>query len=355
MTTPPIPNESTPPSPYAASPAEALRLFRDARFVRFAWADEHGRPRARSLNAVLVDGALCFHGGDRGEKLGMLDRPTLAVVEEVVAQVPSYWVHPRNACPASTYYESAQAEGVVRRIEDEVRKAQVLEAIMQRFQPEGGYVPIEADHPRYAGVIRELLVAELVPERLVAKRKLGQKRSGAEILRVLSGLWARGEAGDLVAIRRILESHPSRPRPAFLEGPAGTRLCVAPDAADADAVATLLEGAYWTVGMTRAVHLRAHLGGTAWLVARDEDGRVVGSARAVSDRGRYAWILDVIVAPSHRGRGLGRALVSRLLDHPAVRGLRRVGLATRDAERFYASFGFEVVHGDGVVTMARST
>lgn len=341
--------------PYAAGSDEALRLFREARFVRFAWADSDGRPYARSVNAVVVGDAICFHGGDRGEKLDLVGRRAIAVVEEVVAQVPSYWVHPRNACPASTYYESAFAEGVVRRIEDLGRKAKVLDAIMHRFQPEGGYEPILPTEPRYAGVLRELLVVELVPERLVAKRKLGQKRSAAEILRVLEGLWARGEAGDCRAIRRVAEANPSRPRPGFLEGGAGTQLCVAPDRADAEAVAALLDGAYWTAGMRTDEHVRAHLGSPAWIVARDADGRVVASARAVSDGGRYAWVLDVIVAPAFRGRGVGRALVARLLDHPAVRGLRRVGLATKDAAPFYASLGFAPVESSGIVTMARAT
>lgn len=337
----PSPIEPLPaPSPYAGTEDDARRMFTSARFVRFASTAEDGRPITRCFNAVLLDGALCFHGGDHGEKVDIVGRRAVAVVEDVVAQVPSHWVHPTSACPASTYYESAFAEGVITRIDDLAHKARVLTAIMERFQPEGGYAPIVPEDKRYAGVLRELLVCAMVPERLIAKRKLGQKRSSKEILGVLEGLWGRGGAGDLAAIRKVHRAHPSGLTPGFLRGPADTVFCVAPDVADADAVATLLEGAYWMEGVAREEATAAHLGSPAWVVARDAQGRVVASARAISDHGRFAWVMDVIVAPAMRGRGVGRALVALLLDHPSVRGLRKVGLATRDAQTFYETLGF---------------
>jgi predicted N-acetyltransferase YhbS len=49
----------------------------------------------------------------------------------------------------------------------------------------------------------------------------------------------------------------------------------------------------------------------------------------------------VAVAADYRGRGLGKAMVRLLLDHPAVRGATLVRLATADAQTFYERFGFE--------------
>ena len=68
----------------------------------------------------------------------------VASADEVVAQVPSYWIHPELACPASTYYLSALAEGTVQRVHDLARKARILNALMERFQPEGGYAPLRS-------------------------------------------------------------------------------------------------------------------------------------------------------------------------------------------------------------------
>ncbi len=213
---------------------------------------------------------------------------------------------------------------------------------MQRFQPEGGYAEINARDPRYAKVLEKLLVAELVPERLAAKHKLGQHRTVRQIERVLEGLWQRGGPGDLRAVRLIAEAHPGRPDPAFLRGPQGSKLCVAPDAHDAAEVASLLEGQYWTLDFTRACMAQAQLGSSAWVVARDPATRaVVASARALSDHARFGYVLDVIVRPDLRGRGFGRGLKQLLLAHPALRGLPTIALRTRDADAFYRELGFE--------------
>lgn len=66
----------------------------------------------------------------------------------------------------------------------------------------------------------------------------------------------------------------------------------------------------------------------------------VGFARVVSDWATFAWLADVYVLPEHRGLGLGKALVTTALEHPSVRGLPRVMLATADAHGLYARHGF---------------
>ncbi len=333
---------------FRASKEDAWTLFARAPAVRFAVSHERA-PLVRTFSAVVLDGRLCFHGGDEGEKLDMIGRMASASYEELVAQIPSYWIHPELACPASTYYRSALAEGRLERVCELERKAQILTAIMRRYQPEGGYAEITPRDPRYEKVLEKLLVAELVPERVAAKHKLGQHRTVAQIERVLEGLWQRGAPGDLQAIRLIREAHPGRPEPSFLRGPAGAQWCVAPDADDAEDVARLLEGQYWTHAFSLACMARAQLGSTAWVVARDPATRaVLASARAVSDRARFAYVLDVIVRPALRGRGLGRAVMQLLLAHPAMRRLHAIALRTRDADVFYEQLGFERAPATGI-------
>jgi GNAT superfamily N-acetyltransferase len=57
-------------------------------------------------------------------------------------------------------------------------------------------------------------------------------------------------------------------------------------------------------------------------------------------RATFAWIADVFVIGSARGRGLGRRLVEAVLAHPEVRGARNVLLATADAHGLYKHYGF---------------
>ncbi|MFC1828986.1 GNAT family N-acetyltransferase [Thermodesulfobacteriota bacterium] len=71
-----------------------------------------------------------------------------------------------------------------------------------------------------------------------------------------------------------------------------------------------------------------------------DDGNQIGFGRAITDRVTFAYMADVFVVVSHRGLGLGKWLVSCILDHPDLQGLRRWILATLDAHGLYEKFGF---------------
>lgn len=333
---------------YRMAADDAARLLEGAEVVRLALVTEAGAPLFRTVNAVVVDGALYFHGARAGEKMAGLGRPAVATVDEVVATVPSTWVHPELACPATTLYRSVQAHGTLVEETDYASKVRVLSALLAKLQPEGGYVPLERDPDRYGPVVRGLLVAKLQLSHVDGKAKLGQNRSPAEVGRILEGMWRRGLPGDARAIELVRRANRGRcDAPAFapsLEvGGARVHLHVHGDAGDAPAVAELLAGTYWNVGVPGEAIARAHLGSTAWVLARDASGRVVGSARALSDGARRAWIYDVIVDPTLQGSGVGSALMRLLADHPALRDAARIELSTRDAAPFYERLGYESV------------
>jgi nitroimidazol reductase NimA-like FMN-containing flavoprotein (pyridoxamine 5'-phosphate oxidase superfamily)/ribosomal protein S18 acetylase RimI-like enzyme len=327
---------------YRMDRGEALRLLAHAPVVRLATTTGDGAPVLRTVHAAVVDGYVAFHGAPAGEKVEALGREAVVGAEEIIAPVPSTFVDPERACPATTYYRSVQVHGRLEAIEEPARKAAVLATLMAKHQPEGGHAPIDAASPLYRKAIEGLLVVGVALERVDGKAKLGQNRTPAELGRVLEGLWARGLEGDPRAIELVLRANPAVPPPAFLAGPGGVRLACALEADAASEAADLLADAYWNVGVSRSAIAAAHLASAAW-VGACEGGALVATARAMSDRAKTAWIYDVMIAPERRGRGLGAALVRLLLDHPAVRGARRVRLGTRDARAFYAALGFRVL------------
>lgn len=69
-------------------------------------------------------------------------------------------------------------------------------------------------------------------------------------------------------------------------------------------------------------------------------GAQVGFARVVTDRATFAYLCDVFVDAAARGAGLGEWVVSCVLEHPELQGLRRICLVTRDAHGLYERFGF---------------
>ncbi len=67
----------------------------------------------------------------------------------------------------------------------------------------------------------------------------------------------------------------------------------------------------------------------------------VGFARVVTDYATYAYLADVFILPPHRGKGLSKWLVSEIIAHPELQGLRRFSLVTNDAHNLYSQFGFK--------------
>jgi GNAT superfamily N-acetyltransferase len=87
----------------------------------------------------------------------------------------------------------------------------------------------------------------------------------------------------------------------------------------------------------------------AVMVAR-EAGRVVGMASAqlvisTAEGAPSAWIEDVVIAASHRGRGLARDLLAALLDWAGQQGATRAQLladgGNEPALGFYRHLGWE--------------
>jgi ribosomal protein S18 acetylase RimI-like enzyme len=83
------------------------------------------------------------------------------------------------------------------------------------------------------------------------------------------------------------------------------------------------------------------------LVARDGDGRIVGTLTLVVfpiPTGVRAWIEDVVVDEAARGRGVGEALNREALRLAAAAGARTVDLTSRPsreaANRLYRRLGF---------------
>jgi GNAT superfamily N-acetyltransferase len=67
----------------------------------------------------------------------------------------------------------------------------------------------------------------------------------------------------------------------------------------------------------------------------------VGFGRIVTDYATFAWLCDVFIIDSHRGKGLGKWLLEYITSFPDLQGLQRFVLATRDAHKLYQQFGFE--------------
>lgn len=92
-------------------------------------------------------------------------------------------------------------------------------------------------------------------------------------------------------------------------------------------------------------------------VVAEDAGAIVGVA-GVEECGRageHALLRSVVIAPAWRGRGLGRALVTRAIADAEARGARALYLLTTTAEGYFPSFGFTATTRDQVPDDVRAT
>lgn len=106
-------------------------------------------------------------------------------------------------------------------------------------------------------------------------------------------------------------------------------------------VRDMLSGAFWCPGITEN-EIRKGISNSALTVgAYLGDRRQVGFLRVISDKTRFAYLLDVIVAEDCRRKGIGQKMVRFALAHPELRDVYQWLLITRDAHGVYEKCGFQ--------------
>lgn len=84
----------------------------------------------------------------------------------------------------------------------------------------------------------------------------------------------------------------------------------------------------------------------AFVVAKTPDERWIGMGRVISDGVSDAYLQDIVVIPAWREKGVGTALVRRLMDICHDAGIGWVGIiAGPQTEFFYRRFGFSRMGG----------
>jgi GNAT superfamily N-acetyltransferase len=95
---------------------------------------------------------------------------------------------------------------------------------------------------------------------------------------------------------------------------------------------------YWALGRSRETVERL-LRTADRVVGLYDRERQIGFARAVSDGLAFAYLADVYVLESYRGRGLGIELVREMVENGPYAGCKWL-LHTGDAHELYRKLGF---------------
>ena len=124
----------------------------------------------------------------------------------------------------------------------------------------------------------------------------------------------------------------------------GFRIVEGSDKMSTADIARLLKMTYWADKRSMETIEKAVSNSSCYGVYADDQEKLIGFARVISDYATSYYLCDVIIDPEYRRRGLGTALVSYIVTSPEYAKLRGF-LITRDAHDLYRKFGFEVVDG----------
>ena len=125
------------------------------------------------------------------------------------------------------------------------------------------------------------------------------------------------------------------------------------DKMNTEDVLRLLRMTYWADKRPREQVEKAMQNSSCYGVYLDDEKKLVGFARVVSDYATMFYLCDVIIDTEYRHKGLGTALVSYIESLPQYSTLRKF-LITRDAHALYRKFGYETVDGRVMVKAPQS-
>ncbi len=119
------------------------------------------------------------------------------------------------------------------------------------------------------------------------------------------------------------------------------------DRMDFDKVTDMLSGTYWSKGIGKE-EVKKGAGNSALVVGAFTDNhRQIGYARVISDKTRFAYVLDVVVDEDYRRQGVGQSMISYILTHPELDDVYQWLLITKDAHGVYQKVGFGPVKHPG--------
>ena len=112
---------------------------------------------------------------------------------------------------------------------------------------------------------------------------------------------------------------------------------------DFDKVTEMLKDAIWSIGIKKTEVIQGSQNSALLVGVFTNDNTQIGFARVISDKTRFAYVLDVIVDKKYRKQGIGQAMMKYVLNHPDLKDVYQWLLITKDAHGVYHKVGFNPV------------
>ena len=195
--------------------ANMIDFLNQEKVGRVASIDEQGFPQIIPMNFVYVKndmidtlssnkniGAVYMHSHPFGEKIENIKRNSKVgfEVDSYVCFLPSYYFHPTDASQADTLYVSVVIKGNASIVQNKDEKANALNALMKKYQKEGGYESLSSNMVS----VREVTVLKVVPDQIRGKYKIGQHWIPRYRLKMARNIIQREGVNDARRILKIM-------------------------------------------------------------------------------------------------------------------------------------------------------
>ena len=164
------------------SKEKIIKFLNEQETGRICSIDKDGYPQIIPMNFVHTNDVIYMHSHTKGEKIENIKRNNKIgfEVDKSLEFLPSYFTDPIDASQADTLYISVVIKGTSVLVSDINEKTLALNALMKKYQPEGGYENIRPDMK----VINEVAIIKVIPLTMRGKYKIGQhldKRTRLEL------------------------------------------------------------------------------------------------------------------------------------------------------------------------------
>lgn len=142
-----------------------LAILEQSMVGRMATINRKGFPVIKPVNFLYWDGRIYLHSSTKGEKISDIRRgsPICFEVDEPIAYVTAMG----PVCRSTYYYRSIIVKGnaaIVSRLD---KKIEILERLMEKYQPEGGYQGVTKE------ILKRTAVIEISIREITGKEHLG--------------------------------------------------------------------------------------------------------------------------------------------------------------------------------------
>ena len=111
---------------------------------------------------------------------------------------------------------------------------------------------------------------------------------------------------------------------------------------DFERVTGMLSKAFWCENI-KTDEVKKGASNSALVIGVFYNDEQIGFARVISDKTRFAYILDVYVDERYRRNGIGQLMVNNILKHDDLNDVYQWVLLTKDAHGVYSKSGFKPI------------